>query len=122
MVSDKNFFEQLNSKTIGDLEAETVQALSNPVHLQQSNKELLQAIILVNKATMREYIPMPDQGKDVQTSGDADRIQFRPNSGEVWKLCCGDILETAAGTFTVGFQLRDSDGNIAFIGTSSSTG
>ena len=40
----------------------------------------------------------------------------------MWLFQGGDILETGTATFSVNFQLRDADGNIAFIGSSSSTG
>lgn len=64
---------------------------------------------------------MPDQGKVVQTTGDADRIQFQPNPGECWSFVGGDILATS-GTFSVNFEFRDEDGNIALMTQSSSSG
>jgi len=63
VASDKNFFEQLNTKTLGDNAASTVQALANPVHLQSSNKEVLDAIIQVNRAGMRDGLPIPKRQK-----------------------------------------------------------
>jgi len=115
-------WDQLNTKTIKDFASEDIQRQSNPIHLEESNRQALMDIVLINLAQQRDGMPIPDQGKVVQTTGDNDRIQFQPNPGECWKLVGGDILETASGTFTVNFQLRDLDGNIAFIGTSSSTG
>jgi len=80
-------------------------------------------VALVNKSQLRDGNPMPDQGKVVQTTGDSDRIQFQPEAGQVWQFVGGDILEQATGTFSVNFQLIDSDtGNIALLFQSSTTG
>lgn len=121
MVSDKSFFEQLNTKTLGDHSGSTIQALTNPVHLQKSNSDLLDSIIQVNAASMRDGSVMPDQGKVVQTSGDADRIQFQPNPGEVWLFIGGDWLSTS-GTSSMNVQLTDSDGNTTLLFNESTSG
>ena len=117
-----SLWDQLNTKTIKDVASEDIQRQSNAIHLEESNRQALMDIVLINLAQQRDGTPMPDQGKVVQTTGDADRIQFQPNPGEVWKLVGGDILETGTATFTVNFKLIDLDGNHAFIGQSSSTG
>ena len=115
-------WDQLNTKTIKDVASEDIQRQLNAIHLEENNRQALMDMVLINLAQQRDGTPMPDQGKVVQTTGDSDREQFRPNPGECWKLVGGDILETATGTFTVNFKLIDLDGNIAFIGSSSSTG
>lgn len=122
MVENVSLWDQLNTKTIKDVASEDIQRQSNAIHLEESNRQALMDIVLINLAQQRDGTPMPDQGKVVQTTGDADRIQFQPNPGEVWKLVGGDILETGTATFTVNFKLIDLAGNIAFIGQSSSTG
>jgi|TARA_R110000822_G_scaffold256566_1_gene382351 hypothetical protein len=116
-------YEQLNTKTLGDVESIDIQSLQSKVHIQEFNKEELETYNLINQATFRSDSGIiPNKGKIVQTTGDSDRIQFQPELGECWKFAGGDILEQATGTFTVNFQLRDLDGNIAFIGSASSTG
>ena len=89
MASDKNFFDQLNTKTIGDNAASTVQALSNPVHLQSSNKELLDAIIQVNRAGMR------DAGQHIP---------------EVWAISAMTIESVAGGSGDVTYEIFVGDG------------
>ena len=87
--------------------------MSNPSYA--TNQDALMTYNMINEAMMRnDSAPLPNKGQVVQTSGDSDEIQFRPKIGEVWKLNGGDVLATS-GTFTVGFQLRDADGNAAFI-------
>ena len=117
-----SLWDQLNTKTIKDVASEDIQRQSNAIHLEESNRQALMDIVLINLAQQRDGTPMPDQGKVVQTTGDADRIQFQPNPGEVWKLVGGGILETGTATFTVKFKRVDLAGNSAFIGQSSSTG
>lgn len=94
MSKDKDFFEQLNTKTIEDSPATTIQSQSNPVHLERSNKELLSSIKLVNDATLRssgnaipntqvlEQTILANNGTDA-----SDRtVVFTPEKGEVWSL------------------------------------
>ena len=59
MPTDKRFYEQLNTFTIADNPASAVQQVSNPVHYQSSNKEVLDAIIQVNRAGMRDGQHIP---------------------------------------------------------------
>lgn len=122
-MSDPYIYTQLNTKKLSDVTAEQIMNITDPTHIEFENEFNLERYNLINNALYRlDSGPLPNKGKVVQTSGDNDRIQFQPAPGEVWKLNGGDILETGTATFTVGFQLRDLDGNIAFIGTSSSTG
>jgi len=115
-------YTNLQNVTLSTVSANDIQKLTDPTFLQATNQDALLTYNLINQAMMRnDSAPLPNKGQVVQTSGDSDRIQFRPAVGEVWKLNGGDILSTS-GTFTVGFQLRDAAGNIAFIGKSSSTG
>lgn len=119
MASDKNFFEQLNTKTLGDNAASTVQALANPVHLQSSNKEVLDAIIQVNRAGMRDGLPIPKTA-EVATTGtqteNLTRIALKtPAVGEVWAVSC--LSGTVSGV-VMNFQFMVEDlinGTIAYI-------
>ena len=90
MSKDKQFFEQLNTKTIADSPASTIQSQSNPVHLERSNKELLSSIKLVNDATLRsDGGPIPGTLVIRQIVSDADGTKFTlnwVNPGEVWKV------------------------------------
>ncbi len=79
-------------------------------------------IALINKSGMRDGLVMPDQGKIVQTTGDSDRIQFQPNPGEVWMFVGGDWLSQSGGTSSMNVELRDADGNAAFLFNESTVG
>lgn len=117
------FWDQLNTRTIKDVASTDIQRQSDAIHLEEENRQALMDVALVNKSQLRDGNPMPDQGKVVQTTGDSDRIQFQPDAGQVWQFVGGDILEQATGTFSVNFQLIDSDtGNIALLFQSSTTG
>ena len=114
-------WEQLNTKKIGDSPSKEIAIVTDSIHLQAVNKQALEDTRLINQVTFRDGRPIPDEGKIIQTTGDADRIQFQPEPGECWSFVGGDILATS-GTFSVNFEFRDADGNIALMTQSSSTG
>tara|TARA_R110002096_G_scaffold361203_1_gene554314 strand:- start:1711 stop:2247 length:537 start_codon:yes stop_codon:yes gene_type:complete len=120
VASDKNFFDQLNTKTIGDNAASTVQALSNPVHLQSSNKELLDAIIQVNRAGMRDagqHIPATSSIKTATATESGTRVTIdfggdggSPSKGEVWAISAMTIESVAGGSGDVTYEIFVGDG------------
>jgi len=116
-----DIWDNLNTKTISDAPSQDIQRQSNPVHLERNNRTLLEDIVLINKSGMRDGLVMPDQGKVVQTSGDSDRDQFRPNPGEVWLFIGGDWLSTS-GTSNMNVQLTDADGNTTLLFSESTSG
>ena len=122
-MSDPNIYEQLNTFNLKNVATSDIANITDKTNIMFQNEFDLERYNNINKAVFRmDNGPIPGRGKVVQTTGDSDRIQFRPEVGEVWQLVGGDILEQATGTLTVNFQLRDDDGNIAFIGSASSTG
>ena len=115
-------WDQLNTKTIGDKPSKEIQKQSNSVHIQDQNREELEDIVLINRATMRDGMPMPDLGKIIQTTGDADRIQFQPDPGQVWLFIGGDWLSQSGGTSSMNVELRDAEGNAVFLFNESTSG
>ena len=81
-------YDQLNTKTLGDVEAVDIQSLQDRVHIQKVNKEELETYNLINKAAMRTGMPMPDQGTIIQYTQTSDSTQavIRPPPGEVWEI------------------------------------
>ena len=87
-------YDQLNTKTLGDVEAIDIQSLQDRVHIQKVNKEELETYNLINKATFRDGKPMP--GTMIITTNtvaynDNDNsteyeIVLTPQKGEVWQL------------------------------------
>ena len=117
-------WDQLNPLTLGGSNAATATNITrqtNPIHIQSSNRQALSDTVLINKATMRDGNPIPDTGKIVQTSGDADRTQFQPEIGECWLFIGGDWLSTS-GTSAMNVELRDSDGNATLLFAESTSG
>ena len=114
-------WNQLNTKKIGDSPSNEIAIVTDAIHLQESNIDALQATHLINQVTFRDGLPIPDEGKIVQTSGDADRIQFQPNAGEVWLFIGGDWLSTS-GTSNMNIQLTDADGNTTLLFAESTSG
>jgi hypothetical protein len=82
-------WDQLNTKTIADNAGTEIQVQSNPVHLQESNREQLQDIKLINDATFRnDGGPIPGSQKINATTvtDDSRTVSFVPNKGEVWSV------------------------------------
>ena len=116
-------YTNLQNKTLADVTSTDIQRLTDPTFIQATNQDALITYNMVNQAMMRnDSGVLPNKGKIVQTSGDNDRLQFQPESAECWRFAGGDILASGGTTFTVNFQLRDLDGNIAFLGSASTDG
>ena len=89
MPVDDYFYEQLNTKTIEDNDATSVQGLSNPVHLEKNNEQLLNSIKLVNDATLRSdggIIPGTVALKVADFTDNEDHTVVTPAAGEVWRI------------------------------------
>ena len=56
-------WDQLNTKTIADNAGTEIQVQSNPVHLQESNRQDLSDVKLINDATMRNGLFIPNTGQ-----------------------------------------------------------
>ena len=116
-------YVNLQNKTLDSVTTTDINKLTSPTFIQATNQDALLTYNTINRATFRsDGGIIPNKGKIIQTTGDSDRLQFQPELGECWRFAGGDILETGTATFSVNFQLRDLDGNIAFIGSASSTG
>ena len=114
MASDKKFYEQLNTLKVEDAPATTIQLMSNPVHLQESNKAVLDAIIQVNKATLRsDGGPIPGTGQvkkvDIAADTTGHTSVFQPEKGEVWLISTISVVPTATGTIACSVSLVGED-------------
>ena len=121
MVSDKNFFEQLNTKTLGDNAASTIQALTNPVHLEKSNSDLLDSIIQVNRAGMRDGSAIPGTSiiQTTTVTDDTRTVLFAPSKGEVWVLNSANAITSGASSANYTMYLSDGSNLLAFFFDSS---
>jgi hypothetical protein len=104
----------LNTKTIGDADATAIQQNSNPVHLTAGNKGLLEDIVTINKASMRDGKAIPDTNAFTTTTitdngyGDGAAIMV-PNKGEVLSLQAIGITANTSPSSSVTFYLFMQD-------------
>ena len=102
MVSDEYFFQQLNTTKIGDNPSLEIQVQSNPVQLQESNKDLLSSVRLVNDATLRSDGGIIPDTIAFKTNTFSDNGQVRilkPERGEIWKILL-PVARTIAGSIS----------------------
>ena len=135
---DEKFFQGLNTVKIEDSTTATdIQTLSNPVSLENENRDLLKAIKLVNDATLRsDGGPIPASQVLEQTvlanngSDASDRtVVFTPKKGEVWSLDLASAIrnggsgtvvhqiflaEKATGNLVRWYYFSTSDGDVIF--------
>ncbi len=120
-------WDQLNTKTIADNAGTEIQVQSNPVHLQESNRQKLEDIKLINNATLRDGGPIPGTMIVYQATytDAATRTILTPNKGEVY-LYIGSSRTSAtiaSGSLTYRILLADNvNSNTVCIASESSTG
>lgn len=129
MSEEDYFYSQLNTKTIADNDATSLQGLSDPVHLEKDNQQLLRSIKLVNEATLRsDGGPIPDTQQVFETVSVTDgtrTVGFSPNSGEIWSVM--NIVAkftNITGTSGVYLYIEDTKNSVLqqfFYGSTSST-
>ena len=114
-------WDQLNTKTIADNAGTDIQVQSNPVHLQEQNREDLADIKLINDATMRDggFIPGTSQIVRLDMTDNVDYTVFTPSKGEVWALMGADA--SSFGTGQNGATLKLSDGTTDMVIADSSS-
>ena len=114
-------WEQLNTKKVGDNAASDIQLVSDPVHLQYSNRQTLGDIALVNAATMRDGLPIPNTGKIVVHTATDNTVEivFRPASGEVWAVLGADASTFGTGQNAATLFLSDGTTDMVIADSSS---
>jgi len=129
MGKESDLYDQYNTKTLGGdtkLDVETYENVQNNIHLERTNRKLLELTDLIGRVTNTRSSsgPIPGTQKIIQTTytstGD-DADFFKPDPGEVWQIVGGDTLGSG-GTGTIGWNLLDSDGKFAFIFQTSISG
>jgi hypothetical protein len=116
---EKRFFQGLNTKKVSDVPSSAIKTLSDPVSLEGQNKEVLQSIVLVNEATMRDGNHIPATGSiktgTATESGTRATIDFggtngNPSKGEVWGISAMTIESVAGGSGDVIYEVFVGDG------------
>ena len=101
MASDKNFFQQLNTKKISDIPSSDIQLLSNPINLESGNKEVLSSIKLVNDASMRDgrHIPATSEIATGTPAESGVKVDVKtPARGEVWEIDTASMESLTGGS------------------------
>jgi hypothetical protein len=120
----EKFLDRLNTKTVGDAPSFNIDKLSSPTHLMQKNKEVLEQIDLVNRATLRDGSPMPNEMviKTVTINESTTKFTIlRPEKGEVFRLQQMSLVRTA-GSGTTQFYVQYYDGTNEASAIYASTG
>ena len=112
-------WEQLNTKTIGDLPSTDIQRQSNPIHLEEDNEEILRSVKLLNDVTLRDGLPIPNTSEIIVAtatdSGNAVRVKL-PNQGEVWQILNAHISTSGgSGSISHEFYFTDQTNSNSFM-------
>ena len=105
-------WDQLNTKTIADNAGTEIQVQSNPVHLQEQNREDLSDIKLINDANLRsDGGPIPGTAQVVssgeQSSNQTKLVLLAPAKGEVWMVCALSSTKSTVTTMNYQFGVED---------------
>ena len=107
-------WDQLNTKTIGDNAGTEIQVQSNPVHLQEQNRQDLTDIKLINDATLRsgQFIPGTGNIEEVTlTDGDSGvkTVLVSCEKGEVKQInLIGGVRSGGSADVTYQMYLRQT--------------
>ena len=87
-MSDPNIYEQLNTFTLSNVSAEDIMNITDKTHLQFQNEFDLERYNLINQATNRTGLPMPNEGtvRTYTQTSDSDAQVVQPPKGEVWEI------------------------------------
>ena len=105
-------YRNLQNKKLSDVTAKDIQQLTDPTFIQATNQDALITYNMLNKAAMRDGLPIPNTMKIVSTgvvTSSTTTIVFRPNPSEVW-LCQGIQMDASGGAGAVTAVLMYFDG------------
>lgn len=94
----------LQNKTLANVSAEDIQRLTHPTFIQATNQDALITYNTVNKAAMRDGLPIPKTGQIINiTASDAGNNYdiLVPEPGEVWSvIALSYIVNGISGTLS----------------------
>jgi len=112
VADESNIWRNLNTFNLGDVLAANIQRQSDPIHIEELNRQALEDVYLINKASMRDGGPIPNTMKLADSGRIVDSTTttvFQPGVGEVW-VCSGAQIDASAGSGSVTSVLNYSDG------------
>ena len=113
-------WNQLNTKTIADNPGTEIQVQSNPVHLQEQNRQDLSDIKLINDATLRSdngLIPGTISLAIANFTDNGTETVVAPSKGEIWRIMMPVAKVTAGSvstTPTYQLWIKDTATNVQF--------
>ena len=89
-------YRNLQNKKLSDVTAKDIQQLTDPTFIQATNQDALITYNMLNKAMMRDGLPMPGTlHLEVQTFTSVGyRTFFTPGKGEVWRIIGCSVAST----------------------------
>lgn len=126
-------YTNLNTFTLGGstaASATNVSTMTDPVHIQESNIETLQAANTINEALFRsDGGPIPGTGicRSVAVTDNARTVVFTPEAGSVYQLISASVIADTSPAATISYymyyQLDDQDGvaKLVYTGSTSSS-
>jgi hypothetical protein len=109
---NQKVYRNLQNKKLSDVTAKDIQQLTDPTFIQATNQDALITYNMLNKAMMRDGLPIPNQGKIIATEftgATQTKIVASANNGEVYQVIGASGLVTA-GSGTAVFVLGITDG------------
>ena len=107
----QQIYVNLQNKTLASVEAKDIQQLTDPTFLQATNQDALITYNTINKATMRDGLPIPNTSEILLAtctdSGVAVQVKL-PNQGEVWQILNAHI-STSGGSGAVAHEFYFTD-------------
>jgi len=110
-------YDNLQNKTLANVEASDIQTLTDPTFIQATNQDALLTYNIINRAAMRDGGIMPNTG-GIETQIQTDNTvytTFRPPNGQVWKVMGLAAHNTASPTGTNVYNTFLSDAVTAAI-------
>ena len=106
-------YTNLQNKTLADVEAADIQKLTDPTFIQATNQDALMTYNTINKAAMRDGLPMPETSVIVVASatesGTAVTVKS-PNRGEVYMILNAHV-SVSGGSGSIAHEFYFTDNN-----------
>jgi len=120
-----DIWTNLNTFKLGDVEAANIQRQTDPIHIEELNRQSLEDTKLINDATMRSSgSPMPGTAviTTVTVTDNTRTIIFTPSAGQVHQFLGISAYTTGgSGSRTYNMHLGDGNGELVYFYYTSTT-
>tara|TARA_R110002072_G_scaffold17063_2_gene65514 strand:- start:143 stop:685 length:543 start_codon:yes stop_codon:yes gene_type:complete len=94
---NQKVYRNLQNKKLSDVTAKDIQQLTDPTFIQATNQDALITYNMLNKAIMRDGLPIPGTGVIINITADtagASATILTPNKGEVYSIVALSYIVT----------------------------